>query len=234
MRFSWLLGLLLVLGVPSCARAQEPSPSLARSLLVAVPTIPPEDLLALEGSPNRPDKRNHSFYQRYLQPLARQVRDSALPPEEQINLYAFLVIETHQRNGIGYLWGGDMLDLDPDPTSRGGLGYDCSGYVWSVYQAILPGSPFTDARRRLNARDYLPLGQSVLPESMVDEAFGRQILAHARPGDVLIEPRGHISIFGRHPLTREPIVMDNGYEWDPLDNWIAANAGRTFCVRRGI
>lgn len=155
-----------------------------------------------------------------------------MTPAEKINLYAFLVVETHRKNGIGYVWGGDMLDLDPDPTSKGGVGYDCSGYIWSVYQAIEPNHSFTNRTTRLNARDYLPLGREVIPLATVDESFHDQVRDRALMGDVLVAPEGHICLFGTHPLTGDPIVLENGYEWAPLSIWVRENKGKTYYVRR--
>lgn len=226
------LAAILILACAHSGSSPGNTPSLARRLLNQIPAITAGEIASLEGSPTRPDKRNHSFYRRHLEPFARQIRASSLPPREQIALYAFLVAETHRRNGIGYVWGGDMLDLDPDPTSRGGVGYDCSGYVWSVYQAIAPGSEFTHPAQRLNARDYLPLGWEVLPFQPVTTAFARQLAGNALPGDILIDPGGHIALYARHPLTRRPVVLENGYAWSELEDWVASNSGKTCTVRR--
>jgi len=196
-----------------------------------IPAISKSELNNLAGSTHRADKKNAAFYETFLAPLAKQVNSSNLSTRQKLSLYGFLVVETHRRNGIGYVWGGDMFDYDPDPQSRGGVGYDCSGYILSVYHVVLLESQFTDPDFRINAKDYLTLGREVLPLQKVDASFGKKVLTTADEGDVLIEPRGHIAMFARHPVTHEPIILQNGYEWDPLEKWIRENKGRQFCAR---
>lgn len=194
-------------------------------------SIPALDAETMRGYLYSKTKRNREFFAQCLAPLARQAAQADLPLRRKAALYGLLVIETHRANGIGYCWGGDMLDCDPDPTARPGVGYDCSGYAQSVYQAILPESVFADSIFRINARDFLQLGREVAPVRPLDSEFERAAREAARPGDLFATPEGHVCMLGEHPLNGSPIVLSNGEYWIGLRDWMASQGGKAYGIQ---
>ncbi|OPZ06460.1 MAG: hypothetical protein BWZ10_02956 [candidate division BRC1 bacterium ADurb.BinA364] len=182
-------------------------------------------------------KANRPFYEKYHAPLLAGVRSLAqqknLTIADQVSLFGWLVIQTHNANNIGYLWGGDLLDGPSASGSTSGIGYDCSGYFWSVWEAIAPESVFANGGVRLDSRSYLNFGRCVIDSRKVDQSYIDDLIKKARPGDAIIDPNGHIMLYGYDPRTRDrtPIVMENGEFWNPLDKWLLRNKGKRLETR---
>jgi hypothetical protein len=202
-----------------------------------VPLAGARDKAVIQLAKNRKVKINRPFFDKYHAPLVSAVRsfahERALSLRDQVNLFGWLVIQTHNANQIGYLWGGDLEDGPSAAGSASGVGYDCSGYFWSVWESIEPRSVFANDGVRLDSRSYLKLGRQVFPRANVDEAFIERLEALAVPGDALIDPNGHIALYGYDPrgAERRPIVMENGEFWNDLDKWLVRNRGKRYEVR---
>ena len=201
-----------------------------------VPVAGGGDKSLIQAAKSAGAKLNHPFYEKYHAPLVAAVRSFAqqkrLSIGDQVTLFGWLVIQTHNANKIGYLWGGDLLDGPGAGGSTNGIGYDCSGFVWSVWEAIAPESAFANGGVRPDSHSYLNIGRQVFPRRKVDQKFMENLKALARPGDALIDPNGHIALYGYDPRTRErlPIVMENGEFWNYLDKWHERNKGKTYEV----
>lgn len=201
-----------------------------------VPVAQGTDQRLIKNAKSSGLKINNSFFQKYHAPLLAAVRKAAkhrdLSVGDEVNLFGWLVIQTHNTNGVGYLWGGDLSDKPGQSWAASGVGYDCSGFVWSMWEAISPESVFANCGERINAQSYRELGRQVMPPSTVNEGFIEKLAKLAQPGDVLIMP-GHICLFGYDPRSEQkiPIVMENGEFWNPLDKWLLRNRGKKVEVR---
>ncbi|MCX7016054.1 MAG: hypothetical protein NTW86_26440 [Candidatus Sumerlaeota bacterium] len=202
-----------------------------------VPVADGTDEAAIRSAKSNGAKLNGPFYEKYHAPLVAAVRSFAqkksLSVRDQVLLFGWLVVETHKANKIGYLWGGDLTDAPNAGGSTSGIGYDCSGYVWSVWEAIAPQSAFANGGERCASHDYLKLGRQVFPRAKVDKDFMEQLQRLAQPGDAIIDPDGHIMLYGYDPRTadRKPIVLENGEFWNYLDKWELRNKGKSLEVR---
>ncbi len=201
-----------------------------------VPLAQKSDQKLIQNAKSRGYKMNTAFFMKYHAPLVAAVRSAArqrrLSTGDQVNLFGWLVVQTHRANGIGYLWGGDLSDKPGDSWSTSGVGFDCSGFVWSVWEAIAPESVFANNGERIDASAYRSLGRRVIAPMPANQDFLARLRKYGRPGDVIIMP-GHICLYGFDPRGRskEPIVMENGQFWNNLDNWLHRFNGKSCEVR---
>lgn len=229
----------LVLAVSGASSLNGPAKFLPQKLegeIFYVPVAQGTDQKMIRSAKSNGLKINKSFYDKYHAPLLAAVRSAAkhrdLSIGDEANLFGWLVIQTHKTNGVGYLWGGDLSDSPKESWSTSGVGFDCSGFVWSVWEAVAPQSVFANNGSRENAQAYRKFGRQVIPPSTVNEAFIEKVRKQAQPGDVLIMP-GHICLYGYDPRNdhKAPIVMENGEFWNPLDTWLERNRGKKVEVR---